>query len=171
MYYSAPLSPVQVQQALKFAEETLGKEDPYNLMLPKSRVILTVGTAFGRIAAYARLQYEQNLIPDAAFVQELNGVQDLRTHYSVQAISTHRRISIRRCMQKLDKRRNGQMKESFLLYQDMEHGSVSSLQNKYLQTVWFPYPHNTSPYDYFEIGVPKFLGMDIERIRIPDSLR
>jgi hypothetical protein len=166
-YFHAPLSEEQIEEACAFGKSTSLSDDPYNISFPKCAVLLTVGTAFGRISAYARTMELEHKPLDRELINTINNNSDLRSGYSVQAISSHKGISIMRCMVKHEK--SG--RDTFHAHENMTNGSVSFRGGKFIQTGHFENPVYPTEWDFFEVAVLKFLGMTTERQPIPYPLR
>jgi hypothetical protein len=164
-YLAAPLSSEQIDAAVAFGAET--QTDPYMMWFPQNEVQLTVGTVFGRIATISRLAREKGLPVPRDLVDGLNTLPELRGHYSIQTLSHHRNLSVRRCMENLDKH------PPYFGYTDIlrQQSIVEQPAPKsFAHTMWFKNGF-VSPFDFFELAVVGFLKYKIEHQRIPFPLK
>lgn len=141
-----PLTAEQIQAALLFgsafykAPESF-ENDPYTQWLPKARLLLTLGTAFGRIAAYGGACARTGEKTDPSIIEQINFHPMFETHYWMQAMSKHKFVSC------------------------IVVGGTSQMENlererhdrRYTETWSFPYPENPWDLVAYEVFIPRFL--------------
>lgn len=141
-----PLTAEQIQGALTFGAtfyKSLDEleSDPYTQWLPNARTLITLGTAFGRIAAYGGSCARTGEKPDPSVIEQINFHTLIRTHYQMQSMSKHRLVS---CIVVGGPTR----------MENMEHGRQD---RNHTESWTFPYPVNLAQLTTFEVFIPRLL--------------
>jgi hypothetical protein len=148
-----PLSADRIQAALEFgrlqySSLAQAESDPYDVFVPEVSVLVSIGTAFGRIAAYAGQVARTGAQIDLSVVESINFMPHFKSHFNVRLISKHKRLSIM-----ATDIGNG-------MPQQMEQATVEKNGNgTYSQTCLFPNPATAKGEKGFEIGVPHFVPL------------
>jgi len=150
-----PLSAEQIQVALKFGENNYGTVeqisrpgfDIYDVFVKDVQVLVSIGTAFNRIAAYAGQAKRTGSTIDPTVIESINFTPLFKTHFMVRLISNHKRLSIM-ATDVSDGRP-----------QNMEQPTVERFgPGEYKQMCFSPNPTTLAGQKGFEIRVPQFLG-------------
>jgi hypothetical protein len=140
-----PLSPNQIESALSFGQRHLANltefaTDPYDLVVPKLKLLVTAATAFSRIAAYAGQCAREGSNPDMAFVENVVFGSSLQDGFMMRIISQHRFVSVIH----LDNGTQHNMGNT-------ERGKVGA---QWVETCTFLYPTDLASPQTFEAFVP-----------------
>jgi hypothetical protein len=141
-----PLSAEQIQAALLFGSTFYSKSkdfdnDPYTQWLPNTGLLITLGTAFGRIAAYGGVCARTGERPDPSIVEQINLHPLLGTHYQMQSMSKHRLVS---CI-------------VIGGPSHMEYMERGRYDKNYTESWAFPYPPNLGDLMSYELFIPRFV--------------
>jgi hypothetical protein len=158
--WRTPLSTSQIEAAIGFGRshgadgEAAIQEAfvlPFNDTL---KAMISISTAFERIAVYAAQQTARNETIDPAFIDTICQNPIFATHYALDFISPHKLLSIMRYIASV--REDGNIQPTD--YEKMTVVYRNPIDTKsYRQVVALPYPRFMDGVDFFEVVVPKFL--------------
>jgi len=172
--WRTPLSASQIEAAIGFgrgygAQGEAAIQDafalPYNDTL---KAMISISTAFERIAVYAAQQTARNETIDAAFIDTICQNPIFTTHYTLDFISPHKLLSVMRFTGRLGEDGNIQPID----YDKMSVVYRNRIGSKsHRQVVAFAYPHFLNGTELFEVVVPKFLVFGTAMARFAVDLR
>jgi hypothetical protein len=150
--WHAPLTAPQIQHAIRYGVRHYGtaaltqEPDTYDVYVEELRVLVTIATVYGRIAAYGGQVARVGEDIDHSDLEQLNFNSPLHEHFGVRLISLHKRLNIVAF--------DAEGKAQSPLNADTR--SVDGGQHH--MTCYFPNPTDAAATQRFEISTPRLLG-------------
>jgi hypothetical protein len=150
-----PLNAAQIKDAVQFGHDHYGTTDemntpsgdPYDVWVPGFKILVSIATAYNRIAAYVGQADRVGMPLDAATIEAINLEAMFKEHFAVRMISHYKRLSIM----------------ATNLDDGIPQGMIQAVvvpgeRGQYNQTCWFLYPPQNMCCKGFEIGAPGWFG-------------
>lgn len=150
--WHAPLNAEQIQHAVRYGireygtAEKMNAPDLYDIYFVEPKILMTIATVYGRIAAYAGQVARVGQAIEAPMLEQLNFNDPLREHFGVRLISQHKRITVIA----FDAANNAQP----LLWGE----NTSTGGGQYSLTGYFPIPGDPMQQQQFEVSIPQMFG-------------
>ena len=146
-----PISAKQIGSALAFGRRTYGtidspllENDPYDRFLDNLGVLVSIGTVFNRLAAYAGQCSRTVQQVDPAMIETVNLMTPFDTHFAVRMMSKFKVVSI--VLQGPD----GEQQPLEDVTREQGDGGTFKIMG------WFRCPEQLKSTLSFEVGVPHF---------------
>jgi hypothetical protein len=120
--------------------------DLYDIYFKEPKILMTIATVYGRIAAYAGQVARVGQALEAPMLEQLNFNASLREHFGVRLISQHKRVTVIT----FDADNNAQ---SLL---GAENNSMGGGQ--YSVTGYFPIPGDATQQQQFQVSISQMFG-------------
>lgn len=161
--WRGPLTDDQVSQAIAFGTESAAageiaiQKEFLARFIPETQMMISVSTAFERIAVYVAQQVYRSEVIDQAVIESFRSNPIFETHYALDIVSPHKLLSVLRFyMVGYDD--EGNPKPYPGSYEKMKLISRSALgAGSYRQVVAFAYPPKLDDDECFEIAIQRFM--------------
>jgi hypothetical protein len=170
--WRTPLAARQIDTAIDFgraygAQGELAIQDVFLLQYNETlKAMISISTAFERIAVYSAVQTARNEQIDSAFIETICQNPTFETHYTLDFVSPHKLLSVMRFT--ADDDENGNIKSAYEKMTVVYRNSIDKKSHR--QVVAFPYPQYVAGTDLFEVVVPKFVVFATAMVRFAVDL-